>query len=149
MFLLYVQVDVYRNILKLRCWSLTSTSYKAFLKKQAEVWNHWNWPRSWTRSCMFGFACSSYISLNCAWFFCTYCDHTPWNSWKVVEFNFCLGNNWKLLEFQHFLENVLECPGILWKYSQKKILFMNEIIISLLHCISSILILFYLKKIKI
>ena len=32
LFLLYVQVEVHQNILKLTCWSLTFTLYKAFLK---------------------------------------------------------------------------------------------------------------------
>ena len=35
LFLLYVQVEVYRNILKLRCWPLAFTLYKAFLKKRS------------------------------------------------------------------------------------------------------------------
>ena len=39
-------------------------------------------------------------------------DHTPGNSWKVLEFNFCPGNTWKVPKFQHFLENDLECPEI-------------------------------------
>ena len=34
LFLLYVQVEVYQNILKLRCWPLVSTLYKAFLKNR-------------------------------------------------------------------------------------------------------------------
>ena len=33
-FLLYVQIEDYQNILKLRQWSLSCTSYKAFLKKK-------------------------------------------------------------------------------------------------------------------
>ena len=32
LFLLYVQVDEYQNILELRCWPLAFTSYKTFLK---------------------------------------------------------------------------------------------------------------------
>ena len=75
-------------------------------------------------------------------------DHTRGNSWKVLKCNFYPGNTWKVLEFQHFLENILECTGILWKYFQKKFLFMNERVIFWLHCISSILILFYLKEIQ-
>ena len=35
--LLYGQVEVYQNILKLRCWPLAFTLYKAFSKKV--VWN--------------------------------------------------------------------------------------------------------------
>ena len=34
LFLLYVQVEVYQNILKLRCWPLVFTFCKAFLKKK-------------------------------------------------------------------------------------------------------------------
>ena len=37
--LLYVQVGVYQNILKQRCWPFAFTLYKVFLKKQKEVWN--------------------------------------------------------------------------------------------------------------
>ena len=33
-FLLYVQIEDYQNILKLRQWSLSCTPYKAFLKKK-------------------------------------------------------------------------------------------------------------------
>ena len=33
------QVDDYQNILKLSCRPLAFTTYKAFLKKQKEVWN--------------------------------------------------------------------------------------------------------------
>ena len=33
LFLLYALVEVYQNILKLRCWTLAFTLYKAFLKK--------------------------------------------------------------------------------------------------------------------
>ena len=33
------QVDDYQNILKLSCRPLAFTTYKAFLKKQNEVWN--------------------------------------------------------------------------------------------------------------
>ena len=31
---LYVQVEIYQNILKLRCWSLTFTLYKVILKNK-------------------------------------------------------------------------------------------------------------------
>ena len=34
LFLLYIQVEVYKNILKLRCWSLIFTLYKAFSKNK-------------------------------------------------------------------------------------------------------------------
>ena len=33
LFLLYIQVEGYQNMLKLSCWLLASTSYKAFSKK--------------------------------------------------------------------------------------------------------------------
>ena len=34
LFLLYVQVEVYQNILKLSCWPFTFTLYEAFLKNK-------------------------------------------------------------------------------------------------------------------
>ena len=34
LFFIYVQVEVYQSILKLRCWSLALTLYKAFLKSK-------------------------------------------------------------------------------------------------------------------
>ena len=34
LFLLYVQVDIYQNILKLRCWPFAFTSCKAFLENK-------------------------------------------------------------------------------------------------------------------
>ena len=34
LFLMYIQVEGYQNILKLRCWPLAFISYKAFLKKK-------------------------------------------------------------------------------------------------------------------
>ena len=39
LFLLYIQVEGYHNILKLRCRPRAFTPYKAFVEKQKEVWN--------------------------------------------------------------------------------------------------------------
>ena len=38
LFLLYVQVEVYQDTLKLRYWSVAFILYKFFKKKQKEVW---------------------------------------------------------------------------------------------------------------
>ena len=42
-------------------------------------------------------------------------------------------HSWKFLEFEHFFENVMECAGILWKYSQKRFLFIPDGIVFLLY----------------
>ena len=39
LFLLYAYFEGYKNILKLRCRSLSFTSYKAFFWRKKEVWN--------------------------------------------------------------------------------------------------------------
>ena len=39
LFLLYAQVEIYKNILKLSYWPFAFTLFEAFFRRQIEVWN--------------------------------------------------------------------------------------------------------------
>ena len=41
LFLLYVQVEIYKNILKVRYWPFAFTLFEAFFTRQIEVWNQY------------------------------------------------------------------------------------------------------------